>query len=96
MGRRRSELDKAKAMIGDGLSTVAGDVTNSVDLDKLFATVLDKEGGLDILVANSARCGRCQAAWSRLGSVSAGRLMPTMGFGDAVFGRVRNRLGWAR
>ncbi len=26
MGRRRSELDKAKAMIGDGLSTVAGDV----------------------------------------------------------------------
>jgi NAD(P)-dependent dehydrogenase (short-subunit alcohol dehydrogenase family) len=55
MGRRRSELDKAKAMIGDGLSTVAGDVTNSADLDKLFATVLDKEGGLDILVANSAR-----------------------------------------
>ena len=42
-------------MIGDGLSTVAGDVTNNVDLDKLFATVLDKEGGLDILVANSAR-----------------------------------------
>src|SRR5258707_4191364 len=55
MGRRRSELDKAKALIGDGLSTVAGDVTTSVDLDKLFATVLDKEGGLDILVANSAR-----------------------------------------
>ena len=55
MGRRRSELDKAKAMIGDDLSTVAGDVTNSADLDKLFATVLDTEGGLDILVANSAR-----------------------------------------
>jgi NAD(P)-dependent dehydrogenase (short-subunit alcohol dehydrogenase family) len=55
IGRRRSELDKAKALIGDGLSTVAGDVTNSVDLDKLIATVLDKEGGLDILVANSAR-----------------------------------------
>jgi NAD(P)-dependent dehydrogenase (short-subunit alcohol dehydrogenase family) len=55
MGRRRSELDKAKALIGDGLSTVAGDVTNSADLDKLFATVLDTEVGLDILVANSAR-----------------------------------------
>jgi NAD(P)-dependent dehydrogenase (short-subunit alcohol dehydrogenase family) len=55
MGRRRSELDKAKALIGEGLSTVAGDVTNSADLDKLFATVLDKLGGLDILVANSAR-----------------------------------------
>jgi NAD(P)-dependent dehydrogenase (short-subunit alcohol dehydrogenase family) len=55
MGRRRSELDKAKALIGDGLSTVAGDVTSSSDLDRLFATVLDTEGGLDILVANSAR-----------------------------------------
>src|SRR5467141_5115926 len=55
MGRRRSELDKAKALIGDGLTTVAGDVTNSADLDKLFATVLEEEGGLDILVANSGR-----------------------------------------
>jgi NAD(P)-dependent dehydrogenase (short-subunit alcohol dehydrogenase family) len=55
VGRRRSELDRAKALIGNGLSTVAGDVTNSADLDKLFAMVLDKLGGLDILVANSAR-----------------------------------------
>ena len=55
MGRRRSELDKAKALIGEGLSTVTGDVTNSADLDKLFLTVLDTEGGLDILVVNSAR-----------------------------------------
>jgi NAD(P)-dependent dehydrogenase (short-subunit alcohol dehydrogenase family) len=55
MGRRRRELDKAKVLIGDGLSTVAGDVTNSADLDKLLLTVLDKEGGLDILVVNSAR-----------------------------------------
>ncbi|AGB22394.1 dehydrogenase of unknown specificity, short-chain alcohol dehydrogenase like protein [Mycobacterium sp. JS623] len=55
MGRRRRELDKAKALIGDGLSTVVGDVTRSADLDKLFLTVLDQESGLDILVANSAR-----------------------------------------
>src|SRR6185436_10977626 len=55
MGRRRSELDKTKALIGDGLSTVTGDVTNSADLDKLFLTVFDKEGGLDILVVNSGR-----------------------------------------
>ena len=53
MGRRRSELDKAKALIGDGLTTVAGDVTNSADLDKLFLTVVDKEGGLDVLMANA-------------------------------------------
>ena len=55
MGRRQSELDKAKALIGNGLTTVAGDVTNSADLDRLFATVLDKEGGLDILVTGAGR-----------------------------------------
>ena len=53
-GRRQSELDKAKALIGDGVSTLAGDVTVSADLDRLFATVL-QEGGLDILVAGSGR-----------------------------------------
>jgi NAD(P)-dependent dehydrogenase (short-subunit alcohol dehydrogenase family) len=55
MGRRQSELDKAKALIGHGVTTVAGDVTSSADLDRLFATVLDNERGLDILVASSGR-----------------------------------------
>ena len=57
MGRRDSELDKAKALIGDGVSTVAGDVTVSADLDRLFATVLEQKGALDILVASSGRVG---------------------------------------
>jgi NAD(P)-dependent dehydrogenase (short-subunit alcohol dehydrogenase family) len=55
MGRRHSELDKAKALIGDGVSTVAGDVTVSADLDRLFATVLEQKGGLDVLVVGSGR-----------------------------------------
>jgi NAD(P)-dependent dehydrogenase (short-subunit alcohol dehydrogenase family) len=55
VGRRQSELDKAKALIGDGVNTLAGDVTVSADLDRLFATVLQEEGGLDILVVNSGR-----------------------------------------
>jgi NAD(P)-dependent dehydrogenase (short-subunit alcohol dehydrogenase family) len=55
VGRRQSELDKAKALIGDGVSTLAGDVTVSADLDRLFATVLQEEGGLDVLVVNSGR-----------------------------------------
>ena len=54
-GRRQSELDKAKTLIGDGVTTVAGDSSNSADLDRLFATVLEEKGGLDILVANSGR-----------------------------------------
>jgi NAD(P)-dependent dehydrogenase (short-subunit alcohol dehydrogenase family) len=48
-------LDKAKALIGDGVTTVAGDASKSADLDELFATVLEEKGALDILVANSGR-----------------------------------------
>jgi NAD(P)-dependent dehydrogenase (short-subunit alcohol dehydrogenase family) len=55
MGRRQSELDNAKALIGDGVTIVAGDVTNSTDLDRLFAAVLQEKGALDILVVNSGR-----------------------------------------
>jgi NAD(P)-dependent dehydrogenase (short-subunit alcohol dehydrogenase family) len=54
-GRRQSELDTAKALIGDGVATVAGDATISADLDKLFATVQSEKGALDILVVNSGR-----------------------------------------
>ena len=34
MGRRHSELDRAKALIGDGLMTVAGDVTSGATVAK--------------------------------------------------------------
>jgi NAD(P)-dependent dehydrogenase (short-subunit alcohol dehydrogenase family) len=54
-GRRQRELDNAKALIGDGVTTVAADSTKSEDLDKLFATVLGEKGWLDILVVNSGR-----------------------------------------
>jgi NAD(P)-dependent dehydrogenase (short-subunit alcohol dehydrogenase family) len=54
-GRRQSELDNAKALIGDGVTTIAVDSTNDADLDRLFATVLEEKGGLDILLVNSGR-----------------------------------------
>ena len=54
-GRRQSELDKAKALIGDGVTTVAVDSTSSADQDTLFATVLEEKSALDILVVNSGR-----------------------------------------
>src|ERR1700736_3361283 len=55
VGRRQSELDKAKALIGHGVRTLAGDVTVSADLDRLFATVLEQKGALDVLVVASGR-----------------------------------------
>jgi NAD(P)-dependent dehydrogenase (short-subunit alcohol dehydrogenase family) len=54
-GRRQAELDKAKTLIGDGVTTVAVDSTISADLDRLVARVLMEKGALDILVVNSGR-----------------------------------------
>jgi NAD(P)-dependent dehydrogenase (short-subunit alcohol dehydrogenase family) len=54
-GRRQSELDKAKALLSENATTVRADATSTADLDRLFQTVLEEKGKLDILVANSGR-----------------------------------------
>jgi NAD(P)-dependent dehydrogenase (short-subunit alcohol dehydrogenase family) len=53
MGRRQSELDKAKADIGKNVSTVQGDVADLSDLDRLYQTVKREKGGVDIVVASA-------------------------------------------
>jgi NAD(P)-dependent dehydrogenase (short-subunit alcohol dehydrogenase family) len=52
-GRRQSELDEAVKQIGDNIAGVQGDVSNFADLDRLYATVKQKKGRLDILFANA-------------------------------------------
>ncbi|QIY93433.1 SDR family NAD(P)-dependent oxidoreductase [Streptomyces sp. S1D4-11] len=52
-GRRRPELDKAKDEIGRNVTTVQGDVSVSADLDRLFRTVAEEKGKIDVVVANS-------------------------------------------
>jgi NAD(P)-dependent dehydrogenase (short-subunit alcohol dehydrogenase family) len=52
-GRRQSELDKAKAVIGRNLTAVQGDVANLDDLDRLYRTVKDAKGAIDIVVASA-------------------------------------------
>ncbi|MGW4138463.1 SDR family NAD(P)-dependent oxidoreductase [Streptomyces mirabilis] len=52
-GRRRPELDKAKDEIGRNVTTVQGDVSVSADLDRLFGTVGEEKGKIDVVVANS-------------------------------------------
>jgi NAD(P)-dependent dehydrogenase (short-subunit alcohol dehydrogenase family) len=52
-GRRQSELDKAKAEIGSNVSTVQGDVANLDDLDRLYRTVKEEKGAVDIVVASA-------------------------------------------
>jgi len=64
-GRRQAELDSAVKLIGKNAEGVQGDVSNMADLDKLFATVAEKKGHIDVLVANA---GVLQAA--PLGSIT--------------------------
>ncbi|MFI9273111.1 SDR family NAD(P)-dependent oxidoreductase [Kitasatospora sp. NPDC052896] len=52
-GRRRPELDRARDEIGRNVMAVQGDVTVSADLDRLFRTIAEEKGRIDVVVANS-------------------------------------------
>jgi NAD(P)-dependent dehydrogenase (short-subunit alcohol dehydrogenase family) len=52
-GRRQSELDAAVGKIGKNVTGVQGDVSNLADLDRLYATVKEQKGCIDILFANA-------------------------------------------
>jgi len=52
-GRRQSELDAAVKQIGRNVTGVQGDVAKLADLDRLFATVKEKKGFIDIVFANA-------------------------------------------
>lgn len=52
-GRRQAELDKAVDEIGDAVTGIQSDIANLDDLERLFAVVREKRGGLDILLANA-------------------------------------------
>src|SRR5580704_942998 len=52
-GRRQSELDVAVRQIGKSVAAVQGDVSNLADLDRLYATVKQQKGHIDILFANA-------------------------------------------
>ncbi|MEU1449088.1 MULTISPECIES: SDR family NAD(P)-dependent oxidoreductase [Streptomyces] len=53
-GRRATELDAAVDLIGPAATAVTGDIANLDDLDRLYATVRRRGGGLDVLFANAA------------------------------------------
>src|SRR5262245_34910072 len=52
-GRRQAELDQAVKQIGRGAVGVQGDVAKMADLDRLYATVKEQRGGIDVLFANA-------------------------------------------
>src|SRR6185295_8722358 len=72
-GRRQSELDAAVKQIGkDNVSGVQGDVSNLADLDRLYTTVKEQKGRIDILFANAG----------------VGELIPLVGITEAHFDKM--------
>jgi short chain dehydrogenase len=52
-GHRQAELDLAVTQIGKHVTGVRGDVSTFTNLDRLFATVKQHKGRLDVLFANA-------------------------------------------
>ena len=52
-GRRQLELDEAISLIGHDVTGIRGDVSNITDLDRLFDSIKQQNGRLDILFANA-------------------------------------------
>jgi NAD(P)-dependent dehydrogenase (short-subunit alcohol dehydrogenase family) len=52
-GRRQPELDKAVEHIGSNVRAVRADAGSLLDLDRLYATIREEKGRLDIIFANA-------------------------------------------
>src|SRR4028118_972373 len=52
-GRRQTELDAAVKEIGENVTGVQSDASKMEDLDRLFATIEQEQGHLDVVFANA-------------------------------------------
>ncbi|MEH2349752.1 MAG: glucose 1-dehydrogenase [Nostoc sp.] len=52
-GRRQNELDAAVKKIGENVTAVQADASNLADIDRLYTTIKQEKGHLDILFANA-------------------------------------------
>ena len=73
-GRRQEALDAAVAEIGENAFGVRGDVSNLEDLDRLYETVKEKKGKIDVLFANAGG-----GEFARIGEISEQHF-------DSIFG----------
>jgi NAD(P)-dependent dehydrogenase (short-subunit alcohol dehydrogenase family) len=64
-GRRQSELDAAVRKIGRNVTGVQGDVSNLTDLDRLYSTIQEEKGRIDVFFANAGG-----AEFAPLGSIT--------------------------
>jgi NAD(P)-dependent dehydrogenase (short-subunit alcohol dehydrogenase family) len=53
VGRNKETLATSAAQLGDGFIAINADVTNLVDLERVFAATAEKFGKIDVIVANA-------------------------------------------
>ncbi len=53
VGRNQKTLDNALAQLGDNFIAINADVTNTADLERVFAATAEKFGKVDVVVANA-------------------------------------------
>jgi NAD(P)-dependent dehydrogenase (short-subunit alcohol dehydrogenase family) len=73
-GRRKDVLDAAVAEIGSGAEAVPTDSAKLEDLDRLYDTVRERAGSLDVVVANSG-----SGALAPLGAITEEQVDQTLG-----------------
>jgi NAD(P)-dependent dehydrogenase (short-subunit alcohol dehydrogenase family) len=64
-GRRQKELDEAARSIGRNVNAVQGDMASLADIRRLYATVRERKGRIDILFANAGT-----GAFASLGQIT--------------------------
>ncbi|MCX2781233.1 SDR family oxidoreductase [Microbulbifer thermotolerans] len=53
IGRRQAELEEAVALAGPGTIGIRGDISKMEDLDRIYESIAEKAGHLDIVFANA-------------------------------------------
>ena len=64
-GRRKDKLDEAVKAIGHNVTGVQGDAANLDDLDRLYKTVKETKGSIDVLFASAG-----QGEMAKLGDIT--------------------------
>jgi NAD(P)-dependent dehydrogenase (short-subunit alcohol dehydrogenase family) len=57
-GRRKDKLDEAVKAIGRNVTGVQGDASNLDDLDRLYGTVKETKGKIEVLFASAGTAER--------------------------------------
>lgn len=73
-GRRQAELDAAVEELGANVTAIRSDISSLADLDRLFASIKEQKGRLDVLFANAGL-----GEFAQLGQITEAHFDKTFG-----------------